>query len=80
MSSRPSSVLSRSFQRLISLAAVAEVIAAHHIGLRVLVFSLVTNVVIQTPYQDAEAAADAELAGTPYELPQEATANHEEVC
>ena len=36
--------------------------------------------VVILPYEDAEAAADAELAGTPFQRAVEPVANHEEVC
>lgn len=66
---------------------VPEVIAARHAGLRVLALSLVTNIVVWSPYRSAELAVDAESSSTEegkgkegnVENWKEETANHEEV-
>jgi purine-nucleoside phosphorylase len=68
-----------------------QVIAARHCGLRVLVLSLVTNIVVSAPYRYAEAAVEAELAGKSADgiaaagaagetvVKEEEVANHQEV-
>lgn len=67
-------------------STVPEVIAARHVGLRVLTLSLVTNVVIDTPYRRAEdfveleAKSSSSNPNSTVELAwQEETANHDEV-
>jgi len=77
-------VLSPSAQTLHS--TVPEVIAARHAGVRVLVLSLVTNIVVNAPYRSAEAAFEAEERGEK-EIPgdsasgekEEEVASHQEV-
>lgn len=46
--------------RSFSSSTIPEVIAARHAGVRVLVLSLVTNIVVNHPYRSAEAELDAE--------------------
>lgn len=64
-------------------STVPEVIAARHAGVRVLVFSLITNAVIMSPYRSAEQAVEAEISGLSEILKreefEEETANHQEV-
>ncbi|BGP17338.1 hypothetical protein JCM10213_007552 [Rhodosporidiobolus nylandii] len=72
---------------VVGMSTVPEVIAARHASLRVLVLSLVTNIVVSSPYRYAEAAVEAELSsGAGKTAPQmeesngeEEVANHQEV-
>ncbi|TIB06432.1 hypothetical protein E3P96_00450 [Wallemia ichthyophaga] len=51
---------------VVGMSTIPEVIAAHHAGVKVLVLSLVTNlVVIPESYPSAKAIVEAELNGTP---------------
>lgn len=70
---------------VVGMSTVPEVIAARHIGLKVLTLSLVTNVVIDTAYKSAEEFVQNEQESKSkgeVELEpvwKEETANHEEV-
>ncbi|GAA5912391.1 hypothetical protein JCM5296_001716 [Sporobolomyces johnsonii] len=75
----------------VGMSTVPEVVAARHAGLRVLVLSLITNIVVATPYRYAEAAVDAEAEERSHGLDgevrttqkeedeEEGVANHQEV-
>ncbi|GAA5871031.1 hypothetical protein JCM1840_007574 [Sporobolomyces johnsonii] len=71
----------------VGMSTVPEVVAARHAGLRVLVLSLITNIVVATPYRYAEAAVEAEERGhgldgdvrTTQKEEEEGVANHQEV-
>ncbi|GAA5905974.1 purine-nucleoside phosphorylase [Sporobolomyces salmoneus] len=67
----------------VGMSTVPEVIAARHAGMKVLVLSLITNIVVATPYRSAEDAVDAEVNGTTKEGEEEEkedeVANHQEV-
>ncbi|PWN26697.1 inosine guanosine and [Jaminaea rosea] len=67
---------------VVGMSTVPEVIAARQCGVRVLALSLVTNVVVTTPYFDAKKAALAGQTGAEkVEKPDDdkEAANHEEV-
>ncbi|CEQ42826.1 SPOSA6832_04681, partial [Sporobolomyces salmonicolor] len=74
----------------VGMSTVPEVIAARHAGLRVLVLSLITNIVVATPYRYAEAVVETEESSTLDGLSkvtdaretqeeEEGVANHQEV-
>ncbi|KAK4699879.1 purine-nucleoside phosphorylase, partial [Phenoliferia sp. Uapishka_3] len=67
---------------VVGMSTVPEVIAARHLGVKVLVLSLVTNIVVANPYRSAEDEVDAELAGKPSaeesEAPEGVAASHQE--
>lgn len=51
---------------VVGMSTIPEVIAAHHAGVKVLVLSLVTNlVVVPESYPSAKAIVEAEVNGTP---------------
>ncbi|GAA5929878.1 purine-nucleoside phosphorylase [Sporobolomyces koalae] len=66
----------------VGMSTVPEVIAARHAGMKVLVLSLITNLVVATPYRSAEQAVQAELEGSDRDEPEhveDEVANHQEV-
>lgn len=69
---------------VVGMSTVPEVIAARHVGLKVLTLSLVTNTVVVTPCLSAAEAVSEDLASQNKVPPvglvwKEETANHEEV-
>jgi len=65
---------------IVGMSTVPEVVAARQEGLRVIVLSLVTNiVVIPDVERSIKAEVEAELAGKPLELPPPVVVTHEEV-
>lgn len=66
---------------VVGMSTVPEVIAARWLGIRVLVLSLVTNIVANKPYPSAEAAVEAELDpnAPPFVIDEDEPANHQEV-
>ncbi|KAH9823335.1 nucleoside phosphorylase domain-containing protein [Melampsora americana] len=71
---------------VVGMSTVPEVIAARHVNLRVLTLSLVTNVVIDTPYKSAEEFVENQINSSSKESDpklepvwKEETANHDEV-
>ncbi|KAL8278540.1 hypothetical protein RQP46_009032 [Phenoliferia psychrophenolica] len=65
---------------VVGMSTVPEVIAARHAGIKVLVLSLVTNIVVATPYRSAEAEVDAELSGVGLKKEVEVGKDEEEVA
>ncbi|KAG6915158.1 hypothetical protein DXG01_012975 [Tephrocybe rancida] len=65
---------------VVGMSTVPEVVVAREEGLNVMVLSLVTNfVVIPDKYRSIRDEVEAELAGTPMELPVIQTVSHDEV-
>ncbi|KAK4054963.1 Purine nucleoside phosphorylase [Microbotryomycetes sp. JL221] len=69
---------------VVGMSTIPEVIAARHSGVRVLVLSLVTNIVVNSPYKSAREAVDRERdegssSVEDHAQDKEEVANHQEV-
>ncbi|KAM0747979.1 hypothetical protein T439DRAFT_328641 [Meredithblackwellia eburnea MCA 4105] len=64
---------------VVGMSTVPEVIAARHCGLRILVLSLITNLVLSSPYKLAEDEVYGDGSPSKEVVEEEVAASHEEV-